>query len=111
METQFTPFYEIFSHYFGITYKTLEINVEENEQLESFQLNFNSKEKFETQDDLQSEGQGFSNNGRYAYEFIEEKLIGKGSFSEVYKVSHSFDSQNYAIKKIKSEGTVSSSKY
>lgn len=37
---------------------------------------------------------------RYAVEFAEVKMLGRGSFGEVYHVRNHVDGQNYAIKKI-----------
>ncbi|OOF98344.1 hypothetical protein ASPCADRAFT_205585 [Aspergillus carbonarius ITEM 5010] len=37
---------------------------------------------------------------RYAMEFSEVKVLGRGSFGEVYQVRNHIDGQNYAIKKI-----------
>ncbi|KAK2753150.1 hypothetical protein FQN54_007976 [Arachnomyces sp. PD_36] len=43
-------------------------------------------------------------SSRYAAEFKEIKLIGKGSFGSVYHVSNHVDGQNYAVKKIPISG-------
>ncbi|KAL2829180.1 kinase-like domain-containing protein [Aspergillus cavernicola] len=37
---------------------------------------------------------------RYAVEFCEVRLLGRGSFGEVYHVQNHIDGQNYAVKKI-----------
>lgn len=37
---------------------------------------------------------------RYASEFLEVKLLGRGSFGQVFEAKHHVDGQNYAVKKI-----------
>jgi translation initiation factor 2-alpha kinase 3 len=37
---------------------------------------------------------------RYAFEFLELKLLGRGSFGQVFEAKHHVDGQNYAVKKI-----------
>lgn len=39
-------------------------------------------------------------SSRYASEFLEVKLLGRGSFGHVFEVKHHVDGQSYAVKKI-----------
>lgn len=41
-----------------------------------------------------------NNMSRYSVEFSELKMLGKGSFGEVYHVKNHIDSQDYALKKV-----------
>lgn len=52
----------------------------------------------------QPSGQATLQSSRYAAEFTEIRLIGKGSFGSVYHVSNHVDGQNYAVKKIPISG-------
>jgi alpha-tubulin suppressor-like RCC1 family protein len=74
-ETEFKSFDDIFNHYFGITYKTL--NFSENT------INLQNLE-----------------NGKYEKEFEEKRLIGCGSFGIVHKAIGRSNGKVYAIKKI-----------
>jgi alpha-tubulin suppressor-like RCC1 family protein len=69
-KTEFKSFDDIFEKYFGITYKTIYINLH------------------------------YLKNGKYEKEFEEKGLIGCGSFGIVYKSIKRIDGKIYAIKKI-----------
>jgi alpha-tubulin suppressor-like RCC1 family protein len=74
-ETEFKSFDDIFNHYFGITYKTLDFS--ENT------INLQNLE-----------------NGKYVKQFEEKCLIGCGKFGIVCKAIKRNDRKFYAIKKI-----------
>jgi eukaryotic translation initiation factor 2-alpha kinase 3 len=42
----------------------------------------------------------FDRTSRYASEFFEVKLLGRGSFGQVFEAKHHVDGQSYAVKKI-----------
>lgn len=42
----------------------------------------------------------YNNMSRYSVEFTELKILGRGSFGEVYHVTNHIDGQDYAVKKI-----------
>ncbi|KAJ5672179.1 hypothetical protein N7507_001306 [Penicillium longicatenatum] len=47
-----------------------------------------------------SAGPSYNHMSRYSVEFSELKILGRGSFGEVYQVKNHIDGQEYAVKKI-----------
>jgi alpha-tubulin suppressor-like RCC1 family protein len=83
--THFISFYDIFNHYFGFTYKTLNLS-----DIKVKTLSFSNKTV-----NIQ-----VLKNGKYDKEFEEMCLIGCGSFGIVFKAVDRNEGIVYAIKKI-----------
>jgi alpha-tubulin suppressor-like RCC1 family protein len=93
-ETEFKSVNDIFIHYFGITYKTLNIDSEMKSLIDREKM----QHKYQIKDKTVN-----MNSSRYESNFKQSERIGGGSFGEVYKAMNLLDEQQYAMKIISFE--------
>jgi alpha-tubulin suppressor-like RCC1 family protein len=110
-ETKFKSFDDIFGHYFGITYKTSNLCIKEQNNKENIlktQIRLAEEDGEKVKANKTEYNLGYAVNrfnsqsnetsSRYKSDFKELELIGSGGFGEVYKVINCLDRQQYAVK-------------